>query len=64
MRVQNGLDRYSLAILALKHLPELEDKRAEAITYCENMLIKHKEYIKEYGKDLDEVLNWTWEDLG
>ncbi len=63
MRVQNGLDRYSLAILALKHLPELEDKRAEAITYCEDMLIKHKEYIKEYGKDIEEVVNWTWEDL-
>ena len=63
MRVQNGLDRYSLAILALKHLPELEDKRAEAITYCENMLIKHKEYIKEYGKDIDEVVNWSWEDI-
>ena len=63
MRVQNKIDRYSLTILALKHLPALGDKRIEAINYCENMLIHHKEFIREYGRDIDEVVNWKWEDV-
>ncbi len=63
MRVQNKIDRYSLTILALKHLPDLGDKRIEAINYCENMLIHHKEFIREYGRDIDEVVNWKWEDV-
>lgn len=63
MRVQNSLDRYSLTILALKQLPFLGDKAEELIKSCEEKLAYHKEYIKEHGIDIDEVLNWKWEDL-
>ena len=62
MRVQNKIDRFNLIINALKYLPDLENKGSGVIQWCKNKLIEHKEYIKEYGKDLDEIKNWKWED--
>ena len=61
MRVQNELDRYHLVMDALKYLPQLGDKRARLNQWCKDKLIEHKEYIREYGTDLDEIKNWTWE---
>lgn len=60
MRVQNKIDRFNLVIDALRYLPKLEDKSSELIEWCKNKLVEHKEYIKEYGKDMDIVLNWKW----
>ncbi len=60
MRVLNEVDRFHLALLALKHLPNLKDKGTYCVEYCKNMLIKHKIYIKEHGVDMPEVVNWTW----
>lgn len=58
MRVQNKLDRYHLILLALKYLPEFDTKALEE--YCNEQLKKHAAYIKEYGKDLEEIINWHW----
>ena len=60
MRVQNKIDRFSLAKDALKYLDFLGDTRANAIEYCNNKIIEHNNYIKEYGKDMPEVQNWKW----
>lgn len=60
MRVQNKIDRFNLVIDALKYLPKLEDKSSELIEWCKNKLIEHKEYIHEYGKDMDMILDWKW----
>ena len=60
MRVQNKIDRFNLVIDALKYLPDLGNKSSELIEWCKNKLIEHKEYIKEYGKDMDIILNWKW----
>ncbi|MBO5182869.1 MAG: phosphoketolase family protein [Bacilli bacterium] len=60
MRVQNKIDRFNLVIDALKYLPKLEDKSSELIEWCKNKLVEHKEYIREYGKDMDIVLNFKW----
>ena len=60
MRVQNKIDRFSLAKDALKYLEFLGDTRANAIEYCNNKIIEHNIYIKEYGKDMPEVQNWKW----
>lgn len=62
MRVLNKVDRFNLVLLALKHLPEFETKSIYCAEYCKNMLIKHAEYIKEYGTDIPEVASWTWEE--
>ena len=60
MRVQNKIDRFSLAKDALKYLEFLGDTRANAIEYCNNKIIEHNNYIKEYGKDMPEIQNWKW----
>ena len=62
MRVQNKIDRFNLVLDALKYLPQLKDTRANLEEFCQNKLIEHAEYIKEYGTDLDEIKNWKWVD--
>ena len=61
MKVQNKLDRYHLVMSALKYLPQLGEKRSTLNEWCKDKLIEHKEYIHEYGEDLPEIKNWTWE---
>ena len=60
MKVQNKLDRYNLVIDALKYLDKLGDKSSALNEWCKNKLIEHKEYIKEYGEDLEEIRNWRF----
>ena len=62
MRVQNELDRYHLVMDALKYLPQLGNRSAILNQWCKDKLVEHKEYIHEYGDDLEEVKNWTWEE--
>lgn len=61
MRVQNKIDRFNLVIDVLKYVPDLGNKSSQLIEWCKNKLIEHKEYIKEYGKDMDIILNWKWD---
>ena len=61
MRVQNELDRYHLVMDALKYLPQLGNRSAILNQWCKDKLIEHKEYIDEYGDDMPDVKNWTWE---
>ena len=60
MRVQNHIDRFSLVKEALKHLPQLGDKAGHLNQQMNDLLVKHKNYIAEYGQDLPEVLDWKW----
>ncbi len=59
MRVQNGIDRFNICLETLKYIPEKYSK-FELTEYCVKELIKHKDYIRETGKDLPEVENWKW----
>ena len=60
MRVQNSIDRFSLVEAAIKCLPQLGNKGSSLIQYCQDKKVEHKEYIKEYGIDMDEIINWKW----
>ena len=57
MRVQNKIDRYNLVLDVLKYT-NAKNKKLES--YCNSMLKKHNSYIKEYGKDIEEVANWEF----
>ncbi len=61
MRVQNEIDRFHLVIEACKVLPNLGSKGAYLINLMQDKLVEHKEYIKEYGVDMPEIVNWKWD---
>ena len=60
MRVQNHIDLFSLVKEALKHLPQLGNRGGHLNQEMNDLLVKHKNYIAEYGQDLPEVLAWEW----
>lgn len=64
MRVINGIDRYNLALLTLKHLNMKTIETIKLQEYCEEMLKKHKDYIREYGVDMPEVTEFKYERIG
>ena len=58
MRVQNKIDRFNIVKEMAKKLST--PNKAHIINDMDNKLIKHKEYIKEYGIDMEEILNWEF----
>ncbi len=62
MRVQNKIDRYHLVQDALKYIPNLGNRGARLYEWCKDKLVEHNMYIRNYGVDMPEVENWTWED--
>lgn len=62
IRVQNEIDRFHLVINALQVIPRYKNSSIALINWCNEMLKRHKEYIKEYGEDMPYIKNWHWED--
>jgi xylulose-5-phosphate/fructose-6-phosphate phosphoketolase len=60
MVVLNELDRYSLALDAVSHVPRLQPKVAEFEQRFSEIMERHKLYVSAYGEDLPEVCNWKW----
>ena len=60
MRVQNKIDRYNIIKDCIKYLKLDLNTMYQVNVYCDEMLEKHNEYIKENGIDMDEVLNFKW----
>lgn len=60
MVVLNNLDRYQLALDAIRRIPRLSEQvEAETARY-ETTMQRHKLYIGEHGDDMPEVLSWRW----
>ena len=63
MVVLNNLDRFQLALDAIKRIPRLSNIiEAETARYWTTMQ-RHKSYISEHGEDLPEILDWQWKRL-
>ncbi|NOJ60952.1 phosphoketolase family protein [Arthrobacter sp. 260] len=60
MCVLNGIDRFSLAIDAIDHIPRLKDIAAHTRDELKNKLIEHRQYIRTHGEDMPEIRNWQW----
>ena len=60
MTVLNELDRFHLAIEAIRRVPGLDDKASPIIARFEAKLAEHCAYIREYGEDMPEIRDWTW----
>lgn len=63
MRVQNRLDRYHLAMDAIKYINKYDTEKKKLQKYCIDMLDKHERTIGKTGVDIDEVKNWKWKEL-
>jgi len=65
MLVRNKVSRFHLIMqairLAVPFNPTVAAKANELVSHYEYVLIKHKEYIKENGKDLPEITEWKWD---
>ena len=59
MRVKNDIDRFNLCLDVANLISDDYDK-FELTSFCVKELIKHSEYIRRTGKDLDIVDNWKW----
>jgi xylulose-5-phosphate/fructose-6-phosphate phosphoketolase len=60
MTVLNDLDRFHLVMDTIDRLPQTGDKGIYLKQQLKDKLIEHKQYIREHGEDMPEILNWTW----
>ncbi|KAB2671622.1 phosphoketolase family protein [Brucella tritici] len=60
MTVLNELDRFHLAIGAIKRLPLSNDAAAPLIAHFEEKLALHKNYVRVHGEDMPEIRDWKW----
>ena len=51
---------HELTMLALKYLPVLGNRGASLNQQMKDKLVEHKQYIREYGVDMPEVVQWKW----
>jgi xylulose-5-phosphate/fructose-6-phosphate phosphoketolase len=60
MVVLNNLDRYQLALDAVRRIPRLSDQLDTATARYWAAMERHKLYISEHGDDMPEVRDWRW----
>jgi xylulose-5-phosphate/fructose-6-phosphate phosphoketolase len=60
MVVLNNLDRYQLALDAIRRIPRLGDQVENATERYWTSMERHKLYISENGDDLPEIRDWRW----
>ncbi len=58
MVVLNELDRFHLALNAIRRLPNLDGSKVKKL--LSDKLLEHKEYIYKHGEDMPEIRNWKW----
>jgi xylulose-5-phosphate/fructose-6-phosphate phosphoketolase len=64
MVVLNRLDRYRLALDAVRRIPRFADRvPAQTDRYWATME-RHKLYVSEHGDDMPEVKDWRWRQSG
>ena len=62
MRVRNKIDRYHLVMQATKMLPNLGNDGTYLYEIMQEKLVKHTNYIKKNGIDMEEIRDWQWVD--
>jgi xylulose-5-phosphate/fructose-6-phosphate phosphoketolase len=60
MVVLNELDRFHLALAALRRVPGLAGRAGGLAAELERKLKEHKVYVCEHGEDMPEIQRWTW----
>jgi xylulose-5-phosphate/fructose-6-phosphate phosphoketolase len=60
MVVLNNIDRYQLALDAIRRVPRLHDRLDEANQRYRDTIARHRAYVSEHGDDMPEVKEWQW----
>jgi xylulose-5-phosphate/fructose-6-phosphate phosphoketolase len=60
MVVLNNLDRYQLALDAIRCIPRFGGEVQKATERYWSTMERHKLYVSEHGEDMPEVQNWRW----
>jgi xylulose-5-phosphate/fructose-6-phosphate phosphoketolase len=60
MVVLNNLDRYQLALDAIRRVPRLAAEVEAAENRYWTTMQRHKLYVSEHGVDMPEVAEWAW----
>jgi xylulose-5-phosphate/fructose-6-phosphate phosphoketolase len=60
MVVLNNLDRYQLALDAIRRIPRFKEQVEAATQRYWTTMERHKLYISEHGEDMPEVEGWHW----
>jgi xylulose-5-phosphate/fructose-6-phosphate phosphoketolase len=60
MAVMNAIDRFHLALAAIRRVPRLGAQVHGVIATIESKLETHHAYVQEHGEDLPEVRDWRW----
>ena len=60
MVVLNNLDRYQLALDAVRRIPRLAGRVEQETARYWTTMERHNRHIGEHGEDLPEVRDWQW----
>ena len=60
MVVLNNVDRFQLALDAIRRVPRLAHRVAAASARHDATLERHRRHIGEHGEDLPEIRDWAW----
>ena len=60
MVVLNNLDRFQLALDAIKRIPRLSNIVEDETARYWTTMQRHKSYISEHGEDMPEIIDWQW----
>jgi xylulose-5-phosphate/fructose-6-phosphate phosphoketolase len=60
MCVLNNIDRFQLALDAIRRVPRLKPMAATAEQWYSEAIQRHKLYVAENGDDLPEIKDWRW----
>ena len=61
IRVQNEIDRFHLVEAVLREIPRYHNSSKVLVDWCQSMLKKHSEYIRENGEDMPFIKDWKWQ---
>jgi xylulose-5-phosphate/fructose-6-phosphate phosphoketolase len=61
MVVLNNLDRFQLALDAIKRIPRFGDQVEKVTAGYWTAMERHRLYVSEHGDDMPEVRDWHWQ---
>ena len=60
LAIENEIDRFSLAMDAIRRVPQLQKIGGRAMEKFHNEQIRCRNYAYEHGTDKPDVAGWRW----